>query len=127
MEFDISTPHSAHKEAFMNIQKISIAAATLSIAGLLGSQAALSAVVTEDNAPKIVVSYADLDLSSSKGATALLRRIDSAARRVCPDEFSRDLHIKALARECQRAATARAVAQVYNVRLSAVHAAGKAL
>jgi UrcA family protein len=36
-------------------------------------------------APQTVVKYADLDLTSDAGASALLRRIEAAARQVCGD------------------------------------------
>jgi UrcA family protein len=111
----------------MNTKQILIAAAALFAASQMSAPVALSATVTENDAPKIVVRYGDLNLSTPDGAATLLRRIDAAARQVCPDAYARDLRVKALARECRRTATANAVEQVHNLRLSAAHSAQKTL
>jgi UrcA family protein len=111
----------------MNTKQVLMAAVALVAASQMSAPVALSAAVTENDAPKIVVPYGDLNLSTPNGAATLLRRIDAAARRVCPDAYSRDLRITALARECRRTATANAVEQVHNQRLSAAHAMQKTL
>jgi UrcA family protein len=104
----------------MSAKRWLIAGSALTAAGILGSGYALAAAGS-DSAPQLTVRYADLDLNTEDGAAKLLRRINFAATRVCP-EASHDLRLAALARECRAAATARAVEQVHSVRLTALHA-----
>jgi UrcA family protein len=65
------------------------------------------------------VNYADLNLSTLAGASALYTRIQSAARRVCGDE--NDLSHLGIRKSCQRTAIAAAVAKVNSPSLTAVH------
>lgn len=75
-----------------------------------------------DDAPAVRVRFDDLDLASSAGTSALYHRIQSAARQVCPDYYSRDLGVAAAARECQSEAVARAVNELHNSELAMLHA-----
>lgn len=71
--------------------------------------------------PSVRVSYRDLDLSSERGAQALLLRIESAARQVCPSADTRDLSIVSASHGCVREAVARAVRRVRSPTLAALY------
>lgn len=75
-----------------------------------------------DDVPRIVVSFAGLDLTSQKGADVLYSRIRSAAKIVCRVNESREQHRIARAHACYRSALEDAVAQVNRPLLSEVHA-----
>jgi len=53
------------------------------------------------NGPSVAVSYADLNLSSQSGRSALDGRIDAAIKRVCPDTDPRDLMARASVSACR--------------------------
>jgi UrcA family protein len=108
-----------------SISRSRIAIALLA-AGLLS--AALStpshATLPQDAAaPQLAVNYADLDISTEKGALTLYRRITSAAREVCPAPNKYNARVSQLARNCIRTATARAVREVNSPQLAKVEAA----
>ena len=67
-----------------------------------------------------MVSYADLDLGHEAGARALLTRITGAAKLVCSPE-PRELKDAKPYRACTRQAVDRAVADVNNPAVSALH------
>lgn len=75
-----------------------------------------------DDVPKIVVSYAGLELSKPKGADMLYGRIRSAAEIVCRVNQSRELAQVARANACFSAAVADAVAKVDRPLVSELHA-----
>lgn len=75
-----------------------------------------------DDVPRIVVSFAGLDLTSQKGVDLLYSRIRSAAKIVCRVNESREQHRIAQARACYRSALEDAVAKVNRPLLSEVHA-----
>jgi UrcA family protein len=76
------------------------------------------------DAPRsVTVRYDDLNLATSAGVDALYRRISTAARAVCPDEYSRDLAVVAANQRCRANAIANAVREVNNPQLALVHAA----
>jgi UrcA family protein len=77
---------------------------------------------TTDDPPRIVVSLAGFDLASQKGADAMYRRIQSAAKIVCRVNESREQPRIARARACYRSAIDDAVAQANRPLLSEVHA-----
>jgi UrcA family protein len=62
-----------------------IALAAVAATTLIPMTSALADMPTGSAAPQAVVRYADLDLTSDVGASALLRRIEAAARQVCGD------------------------------------------
>lgn len=70
-----------------------------------------------------VVSYADLDSTHEAGAAVLHRRITMAAESVCEMTDSRRPSHTVRERECQDAATNRAVADVNSTALTRYHAA----
>lgn len=104
------------------------------ISGLSGAVAVTAAMVagfsaeagagermTNDRLPQVVVSYADLNLDTDAGALALYRRISNAARRVCADHGSRDVQQMRAVRACREQAITRAISDVGNEKLAAVH------
>lgn len=97
------------------------AAAALASVALLGSPAVANASEPAVEAPQLTVYYSFRDLSTERGTRALYLRIVSAARGVCPSYDSRDLDAFSYSRECQRRAVARAVRQIGNSHLAAVH------
>lgn len=89
--------------------------------------AAMSAASARDAARQtpapvraVTVRYGDLDLSTERGAQALLARITKAAKSVCPQAVDRDLGAFLASRRCEREAIARAVRQVDSPRLAAL-------
>ena len=70
--------------------------------------------------PSVTVRYADLDLSSPAGASALYGRIQAAARQVC-GYAGRDVVAQASWRSCYRSAVGDAVSKVNSPLLIAVH------
>jgi UrcA family protein len=79
----------------------------------------------QDEAPttrSVKVQYADLNLNSSAGVTALYKRIRAAARRACAlDGHLQTFELRKKQQECQHVAVANAVDSLRNERLSAVH------
>lgn len=100
--------------------------AALGSAALLASPAIAAAASPAADVPQVSVPYSDLDLATSAGTRALYQRITSAAQSVCPAYDPRDLEAFAASRECQQQAIARAVRQVGNSHLAAVHAKARA-
>jgi UrcA family protein len=101
-----------------------LAACLTALAGsvLATSAHAAGAETPANEAPSVAVRYDDLDLASEQGALALYRRLEAAARRVCPLEDTRDLGGFMRSRACQSEALARAVRTVNNPQLAAVQA-----
>jgi UrcA family protein len=93
-----------------------------SLAGIIAAGAA-SAAGLDSDVPSIAVKYSDQSLATDDGAYALYRRITSAAKRVCPDSSTKDLSRLAKVEECRDQAIARAIRQIDNSRLAALHAA----
>jgi len=67
------------------------------------------------------VSFADLNLSTLEGATALYRRIEHAAHTVCYPDGSQVLGRYFEWKKCYQSAIADAVAKVNSPMLTAVH------
>ena len=83
------------------------------LAALAGSLSSIAAAAQfSDQAPSQLVQFADLDVSSSEGATLLYSRIRSAARTVCEPVDARTLEAKIPRHGCEDQAVERAVAQV---------------
>jgi len=98
----------------------------LATAALLASPAIAAAADPAADVPRVSVQYSNLDLATSAGTRALYQRIRSAARKVCPAYDPLDLEAFAASQECQQQAIARAVRQIGNARLAAVHARARA-
>ena len=103
----------------MNTNFKPVARAALAACLLLGSLG-LAQAATSDTPPAVTVSYGDLDLSTAAGAKALYERLASAARMVCPGEFSPDLKQVAGYYTCRREAIARAVSRINSSQLAAL-------
>ena len=100
------------------------AVALLLLGGLAGVMAAgaAGAATSYDDPPSVVVKYSDLALATDSGVNQLYRRIMSAARQVCPDSSIRDLGMQRQVEACRNQAVAKAVRQIDNSRLAALHA-----
>jgi UrcA family protein len=98
--------------------RIAAAAGCLFAIATIGS----GAVLADDAVPAVRVSYAGLDLTSERGVQILYQRIATAAERVCPSADSRNLRAFVDGRACRKQAIERAIAQVGNPKLAALHA-----
>lgn len=97
--------------------------AALAALGVLGTAAFGSAAVASpaDGAALRTNVYFDAhDLATDRGTRALYRRIVNAAVEVCPGSDSPYLGTLKKSMACQRAAIARAVAQIGSTRLAAL-------
>jgi UrcA family protein len=92
-----------------------------SLAGIMAAGAAGAARLDSD-VPSAVVKYSEQSLATEEGVYALYLKIKNAANKVCPAD-SRDLRLESLVRECRNQAIARAIHQIDNSRLAALHAA----
>jgi UrcA family protein len=95
--------------------------AVLAVSLLAGSLGVAHAAPAQD-APQVVVSYGDLDLSSGEGVRELYKRISAAAREVCPYPDARELGLAMVNRSCRDAAISRAVREVKSPQLVALRA-----
>jgi UrcA family protein len=84
---------------------------------------AASAAGLDSDVPSVVVKYSEQSLATDEGVNALYRRITAAAGRVCPDAWTRDWGLKAQVEQCRKESIARAIRQIDNSRLAALHAA----
>jgi UrcA family protein len=87
---------------------------------LAGSLGVAQAATPADEVPQVVVSYSDLDLSTTEGAQTLYKRISFAAQQVCPYQDEKALARVAISHACREAAIDRAVNSVHNAQLAAV-------
>ncbi|HYM28817.1 MAG TPA: UrcA family protein [Steroidobacteraceae bacterium] len=84
---------------------------------------ALSHAATPAGAAAVTVRYADLNLGTAAGNSALYARLVSAARQVCGAGGDiRNLGQLAATQACQREAIANAVYSVHSTQLAAVYA-----
>jgi len=93
-----------------------------SLAGVMAAGAA-SAAGLDSDVPSVVVKYSERSLATDDGVYTLYRRITSAAKRVCPDASTKDLSRLTQVEQCRDQAVARAIRQIDNSRLAALHAA----
>jgi UrcA family protein len=96
--------------------------AVLAAAVLAGPLGVAHAAAPQQELPTAVVSYGDLNLSSTDGTYALYHRIAAAARQVCPFPDPRNLQQVDSVEACRKAAIARAVRDVNNHQLASVQA-----
>jgi UrcA family protein len=87
---------------------------------LAGSLGVAQAATPSEDVPTVVVSYADLDVSTPEGARALYQRISVAAHKVCPFKDSVQPLRVAMNNACRAAAIERAVSSVNSTQLAAV-------
>ena len=96
--------------------------ACCAVAAVAGPLAASAGNAMTDP-PTVTVRYDDLNLASDAGTKALLRRLSTAAERVCAVGQSRELRRESYAEQCAAEALSRAVVAVHNERLSALYRA----
>jgi UrcA family protein len=94
-----------------------------SFAGVMAAGVASAANPATDDVPKVVVKYSAQSLATDEGVHALYRRITKAAEQVCPEASIRALSAMAQVQQCRNEAIARAIRQIDNSRLAALHAA----
>jgi UrcA family protein len=70
--------------------------------------------------PHLVVSFADLNLADARDVAVLYRRLEAAARKVCPLPDAEFLQAAAMAEDCRHRAMQRAAAAIDNSRLRAL-------
>jgi UrcA family protein len=87
----------------------------------LGFQSAYAA--PPENAPSVVVHFADLDLSRSEGATVLYQRLKGAAETVCAPLENRNLVRHVRFKACVQSAISTAVATVNRPALTTYYEA----
>jgi UrcA family protein len=76
---------------------------------------------SQNEYPRLSVSYADINLATQTGAEVMLRRIFQAARQVCGDRAGiRDIAERREIRFCIRVASANAVNDIKSPMLSAL-------
>jgi UrcA family protein len=92
-----------------------------SLAGVMAAGAA-GAATPDSDVRSVVVKFGDLTLDTDSGVNQLYRRIVFAASRVCPDDGMRDLMAHQRIEQCRKQAIARAIQQIDNPRLAALHA-----
>jgi UrcA family protein len=96
----------------------------LAIVCVVGLSATARASDPNNDVPRQVVKYADLNLDSAAGVSALYRRIEHAAIRVCGDPAdTRELFQWSRLKACNARAVAQAVDAVNSGALTALHAA----
>jgi UrcA family protein len=96
---------------------------TKSAALLLCGFAGMAAhAATPDTVPSVAVKYDAQTLSTERGVGELYQRIQLAAKQVCPDQSVRELAAQQQVQACRRQAVARAITQIDNSRLAALHA-----
>jgi len=98
-----------------NNTHITLAAAVVCLAAVT---AGARADEVNADVPARTVRFADLDLTTQKGAAVLFTRIRNAAEEVCGEPGSRELAQVVAAKACVDRAIARSVAAVNNAKLS---------
>jgi UrcA family protein len=93
-----------------------------SLAGVMAVGAACAASPDSD-VPSVVVKYSEQSLATDGGVNDLYRRITNAAKQVCPEASIRNLSALSRVEACRDQAVARAIRQIDNSRLAALHAA----
>jgi UrcA family protein len=105
-----------------NARKIQL---TLGMIGGCLFSAAMSqtaAAAQPESVPTVVVKYNAVSLTTEPGVRALYRRLEAAARSVCPADSNRDLTSTTVAKQCRETAVDRAVQQINNVHLAEMRA-----
>ena len=82
-----------------------------------------AATPASDDAPTVRVHYQDLDLSTEHGAATLYKRIEGAAKQVCPPTNVMSARNAKVAQQCVAKAIERAVADVNSPQLARLSAA----
>ena len=85
-----------------------------------GEACAVAAPSPHAGGTAVTVRFADLDVSTPAGASALYARITHAAHKVCDNGEIRDLTAHAVSASCEREAVAQAVRTVHSPQLAAL-------
>jgi UrcA family protein len=95
--------------------------AALFLAGVVPCAAALALPppIPRD-LPHMVVSFADLNLADAGDVALLYRRLEAAARKVCPLPDAEFLQAAAMAENCRHRAMQNAAEAIHNPRLTAM-------
>jgi UrcA family protein len=93
-----------------------------SFAGVMAAGAA-SAASPDSDVPTVRIHYSPQSLATDEGVKVLYRRIVTAAKEVCPESPIRNFTQERRVEQCRSEAIVRAVQQVDNSRLAALHAA----
>lgn len=93
----------------------------LSVAATLAFFSPFAVAGDENDVPKIVVAYDDLNVNTDEGATTLYRRLNAASRAVCRPLDGRELPRRARYLECRETSLNAAVAQVESRALASLH------
>jgi UrcA family protein len=99
-----------------------ILAAGAILSALALSFATVSSAEEADTPPQVIVKFADLDVSTSPGATALYGRIRAAADNVCGRMYISTEAYRRYKNACLKKVIADAVNKVHEPALSAVFA-----
>jgi UrcA family protein len=94
----------------------------LSVMSAAATLAQAGTSTMSDEVPAMRVHYADLDLSTEHGALTLYKRIEGAAKSVCPPAHGLNQRAVRLAQQCISKAIERAVADVNSPQLARVGA-----
>jgi UrcA family protein len=98
--------------------RIKIYATIYCTLGAVGNLLLGPAVAGEQDPPTKIVKYGDLDLAKADGVQSLYRRIQAAAKDVCPNANSMDLSMVSAQRACMSRAIDDAVKSVNVVALT---------
>jgi UrcA family protein len=101
-----------------------VAAALVAIAVIGGIPMSHAAEVADSSdVPAISVKYSDLNLATEAGSRVLYRRLETAARHVCPQiGYVTELRQNREARQCITAAVERAAKQIQSPQFAEVAA-----
>jgi UrcA family protein len=120
----MNTPatHQAPAERTVRVShpQITLAMILCGIVSAAGIGAASAATPADDNVPSTVVKYNPQSLSTDSGAQAVYRTLVMAAAEVCPANFDRGVLSPAV-RECRAQSISRAVMQINDSKLAAIH------
>ncbi len=99
-------------------------ALSMVLCGLIGAvcASAAGAAAAAGDVPAITVKYDSQSLVSDAGVRALYRRLVAASVEVCPDRSVGHPWVGEAAAKCRKEAVERAVLQVHDPRLAALHA-----
>ncbi|HEX4151096.1 MAG TPA: UrcA family protein [Steroidobacteraceae bacterium] len=119
----LSTIVQAPAEHLLRVSRPKITLAMI-LCGIVSATAmgAASAATPDNDAPAVIVKYRPDSVQTDAGARILYRRIVAAAEQVCPLSAGR-IMVTGEVRHCRDQAIARAVLQVNDPRLAAIHAA----
>jgi len=102
-----------------SLSTVGLVACVLATAAQAGESAAAHGAMRDIRS--VHVRYAEADLASAEGVHALYEKLERASRQACRRRDERSLGARADWRSCRSAALDAAVAEVHNVRLSALH------